>query len=74
MDATCSCIWLSIPNSNAIVITDLAHVPEIPDWSVEAFVVPAGPISSAEARSKVRFGLDTSCFLGQDKLLESENF
>ena len=59
IDATCSCIWLSNANSNAIVITDLIQ-PEFPALSFEARF-PLGPMSRADARSRVRLGLEASC-------------
>ncbi|GMP34957.1 hypothetical protein CsSME_00007608 [Camellia sinensis var. sinensis] len=58
IDATFSCMWLSNTNSNAIVITDLV-LPLIPAQSLDS-LFPAGPISRAEARSRVRFGLEAS--------------
>lgn len=54
-------MWLSNANSNAIVITDLTAPPA----TVESLEVlfPAGPVSRAEARSRVRFGLAASCIM-----------
>ena len=58
IDATWSCIWLSNANSNAIVITDLIQL-EFPAHSFEARF-PLGPMSRADARSRVRLGLEAS--------------
>ena len=58
IDVTCSCIWLSNANSNAIVITDLIQLELAHPFEAR---FPLGPTSRADARSSVRLGLEASC-------------